>query len=49
MKDFQITLYQEAVQATVWNEDGETLSALGKNNRYNQNKANEIWALYKGN
>lgn len=49
VNDFQITLYQEAVQATVWNEDGETLSALGKNNLYNQNKANEIWALYKGN
>lgn len=48
VKDFQITLYQEAVQATVWNENGESKSVLDENGDYNQNNAEEIWTLYNG-
>lgn len=46
VKDFQITLYQESVQATVWNKKGEKLEAFDSNGNYDQNLANKIWNLY---
>ena len=46
VKDFQITLYQESVQATVWDKDGDKLEAFDSNGNYDQNLANKIWNLY---
>lgn len=46
VKDFQITLYQESVQATVWDKNGNKLEAFDSNGNYDQNLANKIWNLY---
>lgn len=46
VKDFQITLYQESVQATVWDKEGNKLNAFDSDGHYKQELANEIWALY---
>lgn len=47
--DFEITVYQEAVQATVTKSDGTVLSALDQNGNYNQTNAKEIWNLAEQN
>lgn len=46
IKEFQITLYQESVQATVWNKNGDKLNAFDENGDYNQQLADKIWNLY---
>lgn len=46
VKDFQITLYQESVQATVWDKEGNKLHAFDSDGNYKQGLANQIWALY---
>ncbi len=43
--DFEITVYQEAVQATVHDGD-ETLSAIDENGKYDQTKAMKIWEKF---
>lgn len=46
--NFEITLYQEAVQAKVWDKDGNALQAFDENGVYNQEKAMAIWKNYQG-
>ena len=48
VSDFEITLYQEAVQAVVWDADGNELSAMDSNNKFNHENALKIWSAYKG-
>ena len=48
VSDFEITLYQEAVQAVVWDADGNELSAMDSNNKFNNENALKIWSAYKG-
>lgn len=48
ISDFEITIYQEAVQATVYDENGNPFSVLDDNGNYSQDKATEIWDSYEG-
>lgn len=48
VSDFEITLYQEAVQAVVWDADGNELSAMDSNNKFNHENALKVWSAYKG-
>ena len=44
--NFTITVYQEAVQATVHLTNGKTISAYGENGSYNAENAAKIWQAY---
>ena len=44
--NFTITVYQEAVQATVHLANGTTISAYGENGSYNAENAAMIWQAY---
>ena len=44
--NFTITVYQEAVQATVHLADGTPISAYGEDGKYNANNAARIWQAY---
>lgn len=46
LEDFQITLYQESVQAVVWDKDGNQYSAYDENGLYDEAGAQKIWDLY---
>lgn len=46
MKDFDIIVYQEAIQTSAYDENGKEYSAL-ENGVYNQAKAMELWQYYK--
>ena len=48
VSDFEVTLYQEGVQAVVWDADGNELSAMDSNNKFNNENALKIWSAYKG-
>lgn len=43
---FDMTLYQEAVQAEAVNAAGEVISALDENGDFNVKSANKIWQIY---
>lgn len=43
---FDMTLYQEAVQAEAVNAAGEVISALDENGDFNVKLANKIWQIY---
>lgn len=43
---FDMTLYQEAVQAEAVNGDGDVISALDKDGIFNVESANKIWKIY---
>lgn len=43
---FDMTLYQEAVQAEAVNDAGDVISALDKNGNFNVESANKIWKIY---
>ena len=44
--NFQVTVYQEAVQSVVHKEDGTTINAI-VDGKYDQTNANEIWKFYE--
>lgn len=46
VKNFQITLYQESVQAVVWDENGKSYSAYNDDRTYNEEGAATIWSMY---
>lgn len=47
LNDFSITLYQESVQAIVYNENGDVVgNAWGSNKQYDKEEAKKIWAAY---
>lgn len=47
MADFDIIVYNEAIQVNAYNDAGEKLSALDDNNQYNQQNALKLWQYYK--
>ena len=47
LKDFQITLYQEAVQTEV-SINGEKVTAYGADRKYDAVAAAKIWTAYDG-
>lgn len=44
--NFQVTVYQEAVQSVVHKEDGTTINAI-VDGKYDQTNANKIWEFYE--
>ena len=44
--NFQVTVYQEAVQSVVHTEDGTTINAM-VSGEYDQTEANKIWEFYE--
>lgn len=46
VENFEITLYQESVQAIVWDKNGNSLNAA-ENGTYSQDKAMKIWEAYQ--
>ena len=46
LKDFQITIYQEAVQAVVYDSNGNETSALDSNGVFSETNATAIWNRY---
>lgn len=46
MEDFQITLYQEAIQAEAVNEKGDVIKAFSDSGRFQTEGAAKLWALY---
>ena len=46
VENFEITLYQESVQAIVWDKEGNSLNAAD-NGTYSQDKAMKIWEAYQ--
>lgn len=47
VSDFEITLYQEAVQAVVWDADGNELKAMDAENTFHHETALKIWNQYQ--
>lgn len=43
---FDITLYQEAVQAEAVDQEGNVISALDENGKFNEEEAKKIWDIY---
>lgn len=48
-EDFDITIYQESVQANINLNDGSSLSAIDKDGKYNQTNADQIWDIFEKN
>lgn len=46
MEDFQITLYQEAIQAEAVNEAGDVLKAFDNAGDFKADRAAELWKIY---
>lgn len=46
MEDFDIIIYNEAIQTVAYDEKGNEISAL-ENGQYNQEKALSLWKYYK--
>lgn len=44
--DIEITIYEESVQAIVYDSDGDYISAYDKDDNYNHDEAMKIWNLY---
>ncbi|MEG0275635.1 MAG: hypothetical protein RR630_01255 [Coprobacillus sp.] len=47
VSDFDIIVYNEAIQVNAYNDDGKQLSALDENGHYNQANAYKLWQYYK--
>lgn len=43
---FDITLYQEAVQAEAVDQEGNVIRALDENGKFNEEEAKKIWDIY---
>lgn len=48
MEDFQITLYQEAIQAEAVNEKGDVIKAFDDSGTFLAQGAEKLWAVYEG-
>lgn len=46
IKNFEINLYQEAVQAVIWDDSGASISANDENGVYQEKQAQKIWEFY---
>lgn len=47
MEDFDILVYDEAIQTTAYDQDGKKLTAVDETGNYNQANAMSLWKHYK--